>query len=281
MMISITEKNMQSGCYRDLTNEEYHSDKSRISRSALMDFDRSPYNYWAKHINPERPLKDATSSMILGSAFHTLILEPNLFDKNYIMKPEAVLLKEVGREAYDAYKNKVNQIEFSGQIVLSHDDWNNLMSMKKKLELSERAMKLIQDSRIENSFFWKDEGSELLVKARPDILHSNIIVDLKTCSDASPRAYQLEMIKYGYHVQGAMVRDGVEICEGNRINKVINICVETKYPYNLAIYIIDETALDHAENQYKNMLINLKIAIDNNDFRDFGVQTIELPKWAI
>jgi hypothetical protein len=56
------------GVYPSTTNEEYHAVKSYISRSALMDFDKSPYSYWAKHLNPDRPKKDATPQMVLGSA---------------------------------------------------------------------------------------------------------------------------------------------------------------------------------------------------------------------
>ena len=269
-----------SGCYTELSNENYHAIKSHLSRSAIMDYDKSPYTYWAKHLNPNRPIKDATPQMELGTAFHTLILEPLRFNEEYVMKPTPVLLKDVGREAYDAYKGVCDYIEKSGQRVLSFDDWHNLMAMKAKLESNDQAMQLIRDCRIENSFFWEDEHSGMLLKARPDILHDNMIVDLKTCSDASPRAYQMEMVKYGYHVQGAMIRDGVDVCEGRRINNVINICVETKYPHNMAIYIIDEFAIDEGQVKYKNILLDIKNAIQENSYGDDGIQTIGLPRWA-
>ena len=150
-----------------------------------------------------------------------------------------------------------------------------------KVQDNSAAMDLIRDSRIENSFFWQDEESGLFLKARPDILHENMIVDLKTCSDASPRAYQAEMVRYGYHVQGAMIRDAVEAIEGRRINNVINICVETKYPYNMGIYLLDEDAIDQGQIKYKQILVAIKNAIEHNSFNDYGIQTIGLPKWAI
>jgi exodeoxyribonuclease VIII len=268
-------------CIPDLSNEDYHSRKEFISRSALMDFDKSPYTYWAKHLNPDRPKKDATSSMILGSAFHTLALEPKLFDDQYIMKPAPMLLKDVGREAYNIYKNAVEYIETCGKIVLSTDEYNNLGFMLLKLQANKDAMHLIRDAHIENSFFWKDEHSGLLLKARPDILHDNMIVDLKTTSNASPRHFQREMVDYGYHIQFAMIRDAVEIIEGRRINNCINIVIETKYPYNMAIYIIDEFALDEGQLKYKQLCLDLKNAIEENDFKDYGIQTIGLPKWAL
>ena len=266
--------------YTDLSSEEYHAHKESISRSALMDFDRSPYTYWAKHLNPDRPKKDATPAMIFGSAFHSLMLEPEKFDLEYIMKPMPMLLKDVGREVYDLYKKTIEYAENCGKQVLSHDEWHNLMAMKDVIEKHSQAMHLIQDARIENSFFWRDSFSGLLLKCRPDILHDNMIVDLKTTSDASPRAFQKEMVKFGYHVQFAMIRDAVEKLEGKRIDSCIEIVIETKYPYNIAIYMIDICAINEGEIKYKNLCMDLKHARETEIYQDYGIQVIGLPAWA-
>jgi exodeoxyribonuclease VIII len=268
-------------CIPDLSNEDYHSRKEFISRSALMDFDKSPYTYWAKHLNPDRPKKDATQQMILGSAFHTLILEPNKFDNEYDILPQKVLLKNVGREVYDSFKKREEELLKSSKIVLTESEYINLINMRFAFERNKEAMQLIRDACIENSFFWKDEHSGLHLKARPDILHDNMIVDLKTTSNASPRHFQREMVDYGYHIQFAMIRDAVEIIEGRRINNCINIVIETKYPYNMAIYIIDEFALDEGQVKYKQLCLDLKNAIAENKWSDFGIQEIGLPKWAL
>lgn len=267
------------GC-TDLSNEDYHADKSYISRSAILDFMKSPYTYWAKHLNPDRPKKEPTDAMILGSAFHTLILEPNLFDETYLVKPEAVYLKVVGRKQFDDYKKLLEKYENSNKILLTAETGRTLAFMQNKLLFSPEAVELIKNARIENSFFWQDKDSGLLLKCRPDALHDNIIVDLKTCNDASPRAFQNSMMAGGYHIQGAMIRDGVEAIEGRRINNVINICVETKYPYNMGIYIIDEFALEEGERKYKQICMELKELRETNVYQDYGVQTISLPKWA-
>src|SRR5260221_14129750 len=122
-----------NGVFTNLSNEEYHADKNSISRSALMDFDKSGYTYWAKHLNPDRPKKDATKQMELGTAFHTLILEPAIFEKTYVVKPNPVFLKHDGREAYEAYKKLLVYFETCGSIILSVDEWDNLMAMKAAL----------------------------------------------------------------------------------------------------------------------------------------------------
>lgn len=271
------------GCYTELSNENYHAIKSYLSRSALMDYARSPYTYWAKHLNPDRPNQEKNTPAInLGKAFHTMMLEPHLFEKSFYVLPEKVLLKNVGKEAYEAYKKAEEEgTSFKDKVVLTRNDYELLLAMQARFNSNGRAKELIEGALYELSFFWQDEHSRLMLKARPDILHENMIVDLKTCSDASPRAYQAEMVRYGYHIQGAMIRDAVEAIEGRRINNVINICIETKYPYNMAIYIIDEFAIDEGQIKYKNILLEMKRALEENSFSDYGIQTISLPKWAI
>ena len=277
-----TQTKGHAGVYKDLYNESYHADKNSISRSGLMDFAQSPHTYWAKHLNPDRPCQEKNTPAInLGKAFHTLILEPHLFDEGFAVMPPRVLLKDVGRETYEAFKKRAEETSLSKKVILTDDDFLVLTNMRLRFESNVQAMQLVENARIENSFFWQDEHSGLFLKARPDILHDNMIVDLKTCADASPRAYQNEMVKYGYHVQGAMIRDGVEALEGRRINAVLNICVETKYPHNMAIYIIDEFAIDEGQVKYKNICLAMKKAIAENNFQDHGIQTIGLPKWAM
>jgi hypothetical protein len=272
---------IEQGIYIDLSSEEYHSEKSSFSRSSIMDFKKSPRKYWAKHLNPDRPKEEPKPSWVFGTAFHTLILEPHLFEKNYFVLPEKVLLKNVGREVYDQFKSTLEEAETTKKIVLSLEDYERLSAMQDAVFANPRAKGLIEAAVFESSYFWKDEHSGLMVKSRPDILNGNIYADLKTIDDASPENFQREMAKYSYHVQAAMVKDGYKQLTGENISACINVCVEHKYPYSIGIYIIDETAIETGHYTYKQILLDLRSALANNDFRDYEVQTIGLPKWAL
>lgn len=272
---------MKEGVYTNLSNQEYHSHKESISRSALMDFDHSPYTYWAKHLNPDRPMREPTPQMEFGTAFHAFMLEPALFQEIYGVIPPKVLLKDVGKELYTQFKSRTEEIENTGKKIITHEDYKRIYSMYSCIRNNSQATELFYNARIENSFFWRDQHSGLLLKSRPDILHENMYVDLKTTSDASPRAYQSEMVKYGYHIQGAMVKDSSWILESKDIKKVINIVVETKYPFNIGIYIIDEFALEEGHMKYKQLLLDLKNSLEKNEFKGYGIQKIGLPKWAL
>ena len=65
---------------KKISNAEYHA-LDYVSKSHLDEVNKSPYHYWDKYINPNRVIQEPTKQMILGSAFHSLVLEPELFDK--------------------------------------------------------------------------------------------------------------------------------------------------------------------------------------------------------
>ena len=267
------------GIYTTMTSEDYHADKDSISRSALMDFKKSPRKYWANHLNPDRPPKEAKTAWTFGSAFHTLILEPHLFEMTYFIMPERVYLNTDGEEKYRAYKKIEEEAKTTNKTVLSLADYTRLCEMRTILFTNERAKSLIDYGIYESSYFWEDEHSGLIVKSRPDILSAEMYIDLKTIDDASPNSFQKSMAQYGYHIQAAMVKDGVLNLTGEKLQSCINICVETKYPYSVGIYIIDEAAIEYGHCEYKQLLLDLKSAIVYNEFNDYEPQTISLPKW--
>lgn len=271
---------IEIGIYNNLSNDEYHADPA-ISRTGMMMFDQSPYKYWANYLNPSRPSKEMTPAMTFGKAFHEFILEPEEFKKHFAPEPPKVLLKNVGREQYEAYKKHCAELEATNKIILSDDEYLTLLKMRDALMNNSAAKELIEGAVYESSYFWKDEHSGLMLKARPDILHENMIVDLKTCADASPRAFQYAIADGGYHVQGAIIRDGVHELQGRLINNVINIAIEKKYPYSIGIYLIDEYALEAGQAKYKQICLDMKESINSQTFGDYGIQTLGLPKWAI
>lgn len=270
---------IKEGIYPALSSEFYHNDKASISRSSIMDFKRSPRNYWMKHLNPDRPEKQSTPDMEFGTAFHTLILESHLFEEQYFVLPEKVLLKNVGREKYDEYKRIEAEAEGTNKIVLTCEEFQRLRDMRESLLSHSKARELIENATYESSYFWKDKDSGLMLKARPDILHHNLYVDLKTIADASPESFQRDMATSGYYIQAAMVEDAVIALQGHKLSASINICIEKKYPYLVGIYIIDEAAIEYGRNEYKSLLQRMNSCIIANEYEHYEIATIGLPGW--
>lgn len=263
----------------DLSNEEYHADPA-ISRSGIMTFDHCPLHYQALYITKNGPVKESTPAMNFGSAFHMFVLEPHLFDEHFAIEPTKVFLKDVGREAYEGYKAFRQQLDLDKKIIISRNEFYLLTSMRRALENHSQAWELINGGIYENSFFWQDKESGLDVKCRPDILHNSMIVDLKTCASASSKAYQRAMIDGGYHVQGAMMIDGIQTVLGSYRPNVINICIEKHYPYAIGIKVISEDAIKAGREKYKAVLMRMKKAFETKEFPAYEVEHVDLPVWA-
>ena len=107
-----------------LTNEEYHSKKEYISKSALDAANKSGLHF--QHY-VEGPKSKPTPAMRIGSAFHGLILEPDVFDNEFIYKPEIL-----NARSKDGKEWKARQEE-AGKTVLNEDDKEQLEAMKKSL----------------------------------------------------------------------------------------------------------------------------------------------------
>lgn len=285
--------------YPSLSNEEYH-DNAAISRSGILMFSQSPYKFWAHYLNPLRPPKKSTPAMEFGTAFHTFILEPNEFDKRYILEPEylksppRVLLKNVGRPGYEAYKAEKAKIDFinertqenflessESKVVLTRNDYELLLAMQSSITTIEGVKQLIEGALYEHSFIWEDKESGLMLKARPDILHANMIVDLKTIANASTSYYRSVMTNEMYHIQGAIIQDGIREVQGRDIPNVINICCEKDYPYQIGVKIIGEKSLDIGRTQYKNILMEMKKCFDTDVWPSYEPETVELPNWLL
>jgi hypothetical protein len=271
---------IECGVYTDLSSEDYHADNDSISRSSIMAFKKSPLYYYKTYLERNRPSREKdTSSVTIGKAFHHFVLETHTFYDHYMIKPDKVLLKEVGRAEYDEVEEERARCEKSDRIKLSENDFFRISEMYDALKYHYKAPELILNAIYESSYFWRDAESNVLCKARPDILRDRIYIDLKTCSDASEDAFQRSMAMYGNHIQAAMVVDGVFATTGKQIDICVNICIETSYPYSIGIYVIDELAIQTGREEYKRILLDLKHAIRHNEWDDFPLRTVGLPRW--
>lgn len=80
----------------NLSNDEYHSNRDYLSASTLKQLLANPYEY----LNPIERKKDA---YVVGSAFHTLTLEPHKFDSEFAVAPMCDKRTKAGKEIYEQF----------------------------------------------------------------------------------------------------------------------------------------------------------------------------------
>jgi hypothetical protein len=262
----------------ELDIEAYHADKESISRSSIMAYDRCPRIYQALYQTKEIE-KEVTKSMYLGSAFHTLILEPHLFDQRVAVKKKVDGRTSAGKAYNDAFT-----LSSAGKIVIDEEMMSDIEGMKAALESHLEASMLVWNGKpaYERSYIYGDDDSGLIVKSRPDILRDNCIVDLKTCQSADEYSFSQSMHKNGNHIQGAMAQDAIFVVDGREDARglpVVNIAIETKKPYCIAIYFIAADAIEAGRVRYKSVLKRMKASFESDVYPSYETKEIGLPRW--
>lgn len=256
------------GIIDGLSNEQYRNMRG-VSASVLKNMVRSPAHARFKMLNPT----EQTPAMLLGVAAHAFTLESGSAKKLFCQRPEGM---RAGTKAYEAFL-----AENPGKTELSFDAYNDAVGMSEAVLKHHIAGKLVRGGSREVSAFWIDESTELTCKARPDILREDgMIVDLKTTTDASPRAFSRQIAELGYHIQAAHYLEGIN--KFVEVKDFVVIAVENKAPYEVAVYYLDFGCLEKGRDERRNLL-DLYAQCKKTDIwpgYSQSLQPISLPSWA-
>lgn len=110
----------------------------------------------------------------------------------------------------------------------------------------------------EHSFWWDDEATGVRCRCRPDRLVWTpagwVIVDLKTCRDASYWSFRKDVARYKYHLQAAFYIDGANHHLDQPVARHLFVCVEKAKPYAVAVYELDHEAIERGRDMYRDAL---------------------------
>lgn len=265
---------IQPGIYDHITNEEYHNGDG-ISRSGIMRFRKSPLHFWHAYLSGIDTDEDESPAKLFGKALHTLILEPEKVESLYIVGPKVDRRTKDGKSVWNAFLETVN-----GKEVITQDKFDHIQAIVKAINNHATARELIIGAQYERSIYWHDSDSDLLCKSRPDIWQPNFIGDLKTTADASDFHFQHDVNKYGYHIQAAMIQEGIYATSKKIINDFIYIALEKEPPYAIGIYMLDKEAIEKGRDIFKSTLLRIKECFSKNEWPGYEIKKISLPYYA-
>ncbi len=262
----------QDGVY-DITNEQYHSSEG-ISRSKLMLLDKSPYHFWYQTMSGLAPKQESTPAMNIGSAFHTMLLEPAKFQMEFAVAPKVDRRTKQGKEEWDIFA-----ASSEGKTILSDDQFSKIGKMVELVSKHEIVTTLLDEAVFEQSIYWTDKETGLQFKTRPDIWSSKMVVDLKTTNNASIYSFSRSALEYGYYLQAGMA---FEACKaiGKPFEMFVILACEKEEPHVPAVYIMKDEALKFGIEQFNAYKRKLKGCLDSNKWEGYLVQELGVPKYA-
>lgn len=258
-------------------NEKYHADITRISKSGLDLIHKAPAKYYAHYIDPNRDPEKRTEALIDGGAFHTIILEPDKFDKEFVVSP--VFRGEGSMKARSDFA-KAN----AGKDIITMETYNKVSRMRDAVMEHPVANKIFSNSGlIEKQFNWEDQITNAPCKIKPDF-HStkyNVTADLKSTEDASDDAFGRSAFKYRYHVQAPFYIDGLGE-NGIKSESFMFVAAEKSPPYLVSVYFIEPDEMNLGRRTYVDDLkVYMKCRTENN-WPGYGneIRPLKLPGWT-
>jgi len=216
-----------------------------LSKSQLDDLHRSPAHYKWELEHPTEP----TPAMIWGQMFHSLVLEPDVFEATYAVLPEGIDRRtREGKEIWADW-----QLEHVGMTPVDKPSLDTLNAMRDAVFAHRLARNLLVGGTPESSVFWTHTGHEVEAKARLDYIHGQrgLIADLKSCADARSEVFSRACWNYRYHVQAAYYLDAYKAVTGEALEDFLFVCVEKEPPHGVMLYLADGEMVDQGRKEYR------------------------------
>lgn len=262
---------------------ETYASRPGVRASHLKEMDRSMAHY---KLSLERPQKE-TDALRFGKIFHAAILEPDLFRERCVVEPIFEGLTKDGRmstqsgQARDMKKAWYAQLR-PDQMVIDVTEREQITGMLNALTAHPIVSLHLQKSLKEVCLWWDEK--DVLCKARYDfVTESGIPFDIKTTTDASPKAFEREIFSdnWKYYLQAAHYSAGAKITKLLRGDVFVFIGIEKDAPHGICIKTLNHYGLQPGENIRDRVLPIYKQCKLSDKWPCYDVLATEAmpPKW--
>lgn len=261
------------GVSYDMPAEQYHAIEA-LSATGSKKLLRSPAHYLLERKKPSK----ATDAMKVGTAVHLGVLEPHLFETGVVEMPAFNARSSIERAERDKWL-----ADRPGVLALDADTLGQVHATVDAIRSHPGAQRLLAGGRAEVSLQWRDARYDVPCKSRVDLLREDGgMVDVKTCEDASPEAFQRTIASYLYHLQAAFYMTGAEHLFHTTPPFFAFIAAEKQPPYGVACYVLDADAILVGQRHVETALRRYRECIDAGAFPAYSdlIETISVPKWA-
>lgn len=282
----------QQGVYDNIQADDYHRVLG-LTKSGLMMLRKSPAHFWHWMSSPP---SESTRAMNLGTATHTLVFEPHKWQDEITIIPDDAPKKPTSaqRNAKKPSEDALASIAWwdnfnanaSGRAVITQEEEFQARAMAEAVRNHTEVLAWLShpSAKAELSFIANERvnGLDIACKGRCDLvtMDGTIIVDLKTCEDASADVFGKSFMSFGYWMQASHYIS-IARKSGLPIERFIFVAVEKNPPFSVACYELDAQSLEKANAIRQRLLETLSDCIARNEFPTYqkGVTALSMPPW--
>jgi hypothetical protein len=284
------------GVFLDVPAEVYHSAPG-FSHSMAKAMHPTPAHLQA-YLKQKR---EPTAAMIIGTLVHAKVLEPEKPLPKIVVPPatypapaDCSAVKQKKAQPGDPLdwhgsatycKTWVKEQKAAGNIILTQAEFDTVNGCVASIARHPVCKQIFARGKSEISIFRNfNYGGTVLRKSRLDFLpEGNTLADIKTCEDASPKAFAETVFYNRYHSQGAWYLDMINDTDGMEKKECfVIVAVEKKPPYLVAVYNLDPKAIGQGRKlNIDNLAQYINCARDNNwPGYPEAVTELDLPHYA-
>lgn len=280
----MNEENVRSRCpfFANVNNDTYHAAPG-LSSTGLKNFIKSPATYLRKLEEYKEPDYFKKPAFVQGTLIHTCVLEPDKVDSEVFVLPELNLRTNAGKAERDELleKNAGKQVVTKEQMDIALD-----IAKRVKADASCQSFLNTENKGIEVSYWWVDEATDVLCKARPDFINLDLpcMVDLKSTDDCSAGAFGRDVQNYLYDVQAGFYLRGYYAVTSAWIRNFAFLAVEKENPFMPPmVYTMEESYLETADliinNALKRYAQFLSGELTYLGYGESNIRVLEQPNW--
>ena len=273
---------MDLGFNNEVSNEDYHGDRTYVSSSALKLILKDPKEYFKVYVKNEKN-NISRAAFDFGTYVHALVLEPDTIERDFAIFEGASRRGKV----YDEFK-KANE----GKIILTQSQALKADGMVENLRKNKKANDIIDlaEGAVEQTLCVELDGVK--VKVRTDynnqtaaiinehVIPFGLIVDVKTTSDPIDKfSIGKTIARYDYDLSAALYIDALQEQLGTE--QTFIFCFMSKLTNEVEMYQASDEMIENGRRKYKAAIKKLKAARETGIYFDENViPTVNLPYWA-
>jgi hypothetical protein len=214
--------------------------------------------------------------MQIGSAIHCAILEPEVFEREYL------LLQDVKDRRSAIYKDAL-KIHSEDKVLISHEI-NSVTSAAQAVSLNDdyQAQYASAKKYTELSFFAVDQETGVKIKCRFDMItEDGKALDIKKTQDVREFQFMRAIASYDYHIQQAFYERVYQCATSNELQDFAFLAIEEKSPNSNRIYRIDDLSMQLAHKKVSKILNKFKNQKDRTEGITLNETYITLPEWKL
>ena len=304
---------MENGIYDEIDIQAYHENREIVSSTGLKHAKKSTRDFvWYVIHGTEKRL-----TFDFGNAFELALMDQingtNDFDNAVAVMQTMQWTQEALSQKPDLVNPKASKVykQLSNEFIQKNaskylipdvgiESEYHLKHMVYSCIANNTIRQLLSGTTYQKSLVWTDPDVGIKCKTRPDIcmVKKNVILDIKTTINASPKGFAKQVANLDYPLQAVMQ------CQGamhtglmEKVDHYFWLAIEKHAPFNVALYELPKEELEYFTDEYLyilkrcakglNQISSYKQESDIYNFASYGEQSenkhgileLQIPLW--